>query len=274
ATERHPVLRGSPYQGYVYAYPHKTAYRRLDPPRPLAGVWADEPRAGLFLYLHVPFCTMRCGFCNLFTTPNPNDGLVALYLDALRRQAEAVREAIPGARFARFAVGGGTPTYLGEAGLDALFDIAERVMGADPRAVPVGVEASPDTLTPGKAALLKARGGHRARIRVQAFIESEAANSGRPQSRADVASALSLLAGAFPTVNIDLIYGLPGQTVATWLFSLRRALSYAPEELYLYPLYVRPLTGLGRSHREWDDIRLACYREGRDLLLAEGYAQV
>ena len=100
ATDLHPVLAGGPYQGYVYAYPHKTAYRRFDRPRPLGDVWADEPRDGLFLYLHVPFCTMRCGFCNLFTTPNPTDHLVPLYRDALRRQAEAVREVLPDAWFA------------------------------------------------------------------------------------------------------------------------------------------------------------------------------
>jgi oxygen-independent coproporphyrinogen-3 oxidase len=275
ATESHPVLAGSPYRGYVYAYPHKTAYRRLDPPRPLAGVWAAEPRDRLFLYAHVPFCTMRCGFCNLFTTPKPKDGLVTLFLDALRRQAEAVRVAIPDAGFARFAVGGGTPTYLDESGLNSVFDIAERVMGARLGAIPVGMEASPDTLTPGKVALLKARGVDRVSIGVQSFIEAEAANSGRPQARKDVDTALSLLAGAgFPALNVDLIYGLPGQTVGTWLYSLRQALACRPQELYLYPLYVRPLTGLGRSHKEWDDARLACYRAGRDLLLGEGYEQV
>src|SRR5436305_10040325 len=218
---------------------------------------------------------MRCGYCNLITTANPRAVLVTYYLEALRRQAEAVRAAIPDARFARFAIGGGTPTYLNEAELAELFDLAEEVMGADARAIPTGVETSPDTLTRAKAELLKARGVERVSIGVQSFIESEAANSGRPQSRADVDNALSLLAGAgFCTVNIDLIYGLPGQTVETWLYSLREALSYGPEELFLYPLYVRPLTGLGRSHKEWDDIRLACYREGRDLLLAEGYEQV
>src|SRR5262249_26718618 len=153
-----PVLAGGPYRGYVYAYPHKTAYRRLAPPRPLREVWAGEPRAGRFLYVHVPFCTMRCGFCNLFATPNPKDNLVPLYLDALRRQAEGVRDAIGDGAFARFAVGGGTPTYLDEAGLNAVFDIAERVTGADLRAIPAGVETSPDTLTPGKVELLKARG--------------------------------------------------------------------------------------------------------------------
>ncbi|MBN9118811.1 MAG: STM4012 family radical SAM protein, partial [Planctomycetes bacterium] len=274
ATELHPVLTGSPYAAYVYAYPHKTAYRPFEP-RALSDVWANEPRSGLFLYVHVPFCTMRCGFCNLFTTANPQADLVTFYLEALSRQAEAVRAALPDAKFARFAIGGGTPTYLSETQLAALFDLVERVMAVDARAIPTGVETSPDTLTPAKTALLKSRGVERVSIGVQSFIESEAANSGRPQSRADVAAALSLLAGSgFRAVNVDLIYGLPGQTVATWLYSLREALRYSPDELYLYPLYVRPLTGLGRSRKEWDDSRLACYREARAVLLAEGYEQV
>src|SRR5262245_26713349 len=204
ATELHPVLQGSPYRGYVYAYPHKTAYRPLAP-QPLREVWAAEPRGGLFLYVHVPFCTMRCAFCNLFTTPNPKDDLVAHYLDALRRQAGVVRDAIPDGHFARFAVGGGTPTYLDEGGLGAVFDVAKRVSGASRHAIPAGREVSPYALTAGKVALLKARGVDRVSIGIQSFIESEAADSGRPQSREDVDTALSLLAGAgFPTVNIDL----------------------------------------------------------------------
>jgi len=275
ATDRrHPVLDGDPYQGYVYAYPHKTAYRPLAPV-PLRDTWAGEPRSGLFLYVHVPFCTIRCGFCNLFTTAKPKDSLVEHYLDALKRQAKAVRDAVPDARFARLAIGGGTPTYLGEAELGQILDIARTVMGADSAAIPTGVEASPDTLWREKVELLKARGVERVSIGVQSFVESEAANSGRPQNREEVDAALSLLAAAaFPTFNIDLIYGLPGQTVETWLYSLREALQYDPDELYLYPLYVRPLTGLGRSRKEWDDTRLACYRAARDVLLAEGYVQV
>ncbi|MCE9562753.1 MAG: STM4012 family radical SAM protein [Planctomycetes bacterium] len=274
ATQQHPILDGSPYQGYVYAYPHKTAYRRLDP-LSLTDVWADEPKTGLFLYLHVPFCTMRCGFCNLFTTPNPKDALVTHYIAALRRQAECVKQAIPDATIARCAIGGGTPTYLDEAALEELFSIAREVMGSDFSAIPVGIETSPDTITPGKIQLLKAHGVNRVSIGVQSFLESETASCGRPQSRKDVATALSLLAEArFPTLNIDLIYGLPGQTVTTWLQSLHAVLAFKPQELYLYPLYVRPLTGLGQSHKEWDDVRLACYREGRELLLAEGYSQV
>lgn len=272
ATEVHPVLGGEAYRGYVYAYPHKTAYHRLDPPRPLREAWAGEPRAALFLYLHVPFCTMRCGFCNLFTTPNPNDNLVAHYLGALRRQAEVVRGELPDAGFARCAIGGGTPTFLDERGLETLFDIADQMTGG----TPAGIETSPDTLTPQKVKLLRDRGVERVSIGVQSFVEGETAGCGRPQSRKDVDAALSLLAGAgFPCVNIDLIYGLPGQTVETWLSSVREALRYTPDELYLYPLYVRPLTGLGRSHKSWDDLRLTYYRSARELLLADGrYAQV
>ncbi|MHC5543951.1 STM4012 family radical SAM protein, partial [Singulisphaera rosea] len=104
--------------------------------------------------------------------------------------------------------------------------------------------------------------------------EAEAASVYRPQTTRAVVRALDLIReSAVPTLNIDLIYGLPGQSVASWIASVTEALRFSPEELYLYPLYVRPLTGLDRSRREWDDLRLACYREARSLLLAEGYSQ-
>src|SRR5690606_23094326 len=76
------------------------------------------------------------------------------------------------------------------------------------------------------------------------------------------------------SLNVDLIYGLPGQTAGSWLDSLRRALAGGADELYLYPLYVRPLTGLALSAREWDDQRLGLYRAGRDLLRGLGWEQV
>jgi oxygen-independent coproporphyrinogen III oxidase len=106
------LLRGSPFIGYGYAYPHKTAYRPLAQPRPLADVWAGEDRERLFLYVHVPFCAVRCGFCNLFTQKQPEDDLPARWLETLARQIAVVHEAVPDARFVRWALGGGTPTLL------------------------------------------------------------------------------------------------------------------------------------------------------------------
>jgi oxygen-independent coproporphyrinogen-3 oxidase len=274
-TSLQQALAGSPYQGYSYAYPHKTAYRPLRPAVELREAWSAERKAALFLYVHVPFCEMRCGFCNLFTEARPKDSLPALYLDSLRRQAVRVREALGDVRFARFAVGGGTPTYLGVKDLETLLDVATQTMGADPEAIPTSVETSPGTAEADRLALLRARGVGRVSIGVQSFVEAEVSAVGRPQKTAEVEAALGRIrAAGFPTLNIDLIYGLPGQTVASWLLSVEAALRWDPEELYLYPLYVRPLTGLGRSRREWDDDRLACYREARELLLGRGYAQV
>ncbi|GAA4191776.1 STM4012 family radical SAM protein [Streptosporangium oxazolinicum] len=265
-----------PYEGYVYAYPHKTAYRPLDPRPPLREVWAKERTDALSLYLHVPFCEMRCGFCNLFTRTGAPAELVTSYLDALGRQAEAVRRALPdGARFVTTAIGGGTPTYLEAAELARLLDLAERTMGADFSATPLGIETSPATATPDRLAVLAERGTTRVSIGVQSFVDAEARAALRPQRRAEVETALTAIReAAFRTLNIDLIYGIDGQTPDTWRHSLDATLAWRPEEIYLYPLYVRPLTGLGVLGRDWDDQRLGLYHQGRDHLLAAGYEQV
>lgn len=272
-----------PYQHYVYAYPHKTAYRPL-PDRPsLTSLWAAEDKSALSLYLHIPFCEVRCGFCNLFTRIGAPEGLTGAYLDALERQATAVRDALgdgDGTRFATAAFGGGTPTFLTAPELNRLCDIAEHRMGADLRAIPLSVEASPATATSDRLAVLAERGTTRLSLGVQSFVDSEARAAVRPQRRADVEAALGRIRdAAIPVLNIDLIYGIDGQTEQTWLHSLDAALTWRPEELYLYPLYVRPLTGLDR-HRPnsgcdpaWDEQRLRLYRLGRDHLLSQGYVQ-
>ncbi|MGW5334410.1 STM4012 family radical SAM protein [Streptomyces bauhiniae] len=271
----------TPYQSYVYAYPHKTAYRKLDD-RPLLGdLWAGEPKDALSLYLHIPFCEVRCGFCNLFTRIGAPDGLTGAYLDALERQAGAVREALgerEPVRFATAAFGGGTPTFLTAAELTRLCDLAEHRMGADLRAVPLSVEASPATATADRLEVLAERGATRLSLGVQSFDDTEARAAVRPQRRADVEAALGRVREAgIPVLNIDLIYGIDGQSERTWLRSLDAALAWRPEELYLYPLYIRPLTGLGRragaADPEWDEQRLRLYRAGRDHLLAHGYEQ-
>ncbi|MEV4110976.1 STM4012 family radical SAM protein [Nonomuraea sp. NPDC049695] len=262
-----------PYEGYVYAYPHKTAYRPLDPRPRLKEVWAGE-RPGA-LYVHIPFCEMRCGFCNLFTRTGAPEELVTAYLDALERQAVQVRDALEETGFATAAFGGGTPTYLDARELTRLFDLTERTMGVDLARVPLSVETSPATATPDRLSVLAERGTSRVSIGVQSFVDAEARSAVRPQKRAEVDAALDAIrASGVPVLNIDLIYGIDGQTPQSWLYSLDTALGWRPEELYLYPLYVRPLTGLGKQGRAWDDQRLELYWVGRERLLAAGYEQV
>ena len=267
-------LLGGPYQSYTYGYPHKTAYRPLDPPIPLRDAWAGEDRRNLYLYLHVPFCEMRCGFCNLFTTTNAPQALEDAYLDAVTRQARAVREALGEATFSRIALGGGTPTYLSVGELERTFDLLSSTFGARPDTLPTSVETSPATATPERLRLLAGRGVSRVSIGVQSFVEAEVRSVGRSQRNAEVWAALeNIRAAGLPNLNLDLIYGLAHQTPGTWLHSLEEALRWSPEELFLYPLYVRPLTGIGRLGRTWDDERLELYRLGRDFLLARGYVQ-
>ena len=279
------------YQAYVYAYPHKTAYRPLDPPRPLGPLWAGERRDALFLYVHIPFCEQRCGFCNLFTRPVPDAALVDAYLATLTRQARVVRRALDeGGAFAiaRAAIGGGTPTLL-DAGQLARVIALLGTMGSG-RGVPMSVETSPETALPDRLAVLVGGGADRISIGVQSFVDAECRAVHRPQRAADVHRALRAIRDARPaTLNIDLMYGLPGQTAETWQHSLAQALAYRPEEIYLYPLYVRPLTTLGRKRGQAlapagasprdrvapvDRDRVARYEQGRDLLRAAGYRQI
>ncbi|MBM7366466.1 STM4012 family radical SAM protein [Gordonia hydrophobica] len=269
----------APYQQYVYAYPHKTAYRPLTPRPSVASLWENEPDAALSLYLHIPFCEVRCGFCNLFTRVGAPDEATTRYLDALERQSMAMRDALsPSARTATAAIGGGTPTFLTPGELERLFDIAESMPGTDLRAIPLSVEASPSTATPDRLRILADRGTTRLSIGVQTFDPDEARAAVRPQRRSDVDAALAAIRDtAIPVLNIDLIYGIDGQTDRSFVASIDAALQWRPEELYLYPLYVRPLTGLARRaplvDPEWDEHRLRLYRTGRDHLLANGYEQ-
>src|SRR5690348_13862629 len=126
------LLEGTPYLSYTYAYPHKTAYRHFPKPIPLGDLWQHENRDAVFLYLHVPFCEMRCGFCNLFTTVDPAAQFTTGYLQALERQAKSVRSAVGDLRVVRMAFGGGTPTFLDTADLVYLFTITEEVFSVRP----------------------------------------------------------------------------------------------------------------------------------------------
>lgn len=276
------ALLGSPYQDYLYAYPHKTAYRPVEPAPHLRDVWRAERAEGrcgaVFGYLHIPFCEMRCGFCNLFTRTLPPgaDGLVDAYLRQLAVQAERVMAAVGPVSLAAGAIGGGTPTYLGPPELERLFAIWERAF--PDRRGPLSVETSPATATRDRLDVLAAYGVTRISLGVQSFVEAEAHAAGRPQHAATVEAAVeALMATPVPVRSLDLIFGIDGQTEATWRASLRRVVETGCEEVYCYPLYVRPLTGLGRlarSRADWDEQRLRLHTVAVEVLGDAGFEQV
>ncbi|MGL4552142.1 MAG: radical SAM protein, partial [Gemmataceae bacterium] len=232
-------LAACAYPGYVYGYPHKKAYRPLAPVR-LDDAWAGEDRSRLFAYVHVPFCGQRCSFCNLFTlVPGDRSG-VRPYLDALARQMDACARLVP-SRFSRLYVGGGTPTYLDAAELRRLAGDLGGILGIRPHETHGCIEASPETLDEEKVEALAELGFRRVSLGVQSLVEGELSAVNRRFDFAAHGRAIALIAKAgFPQFNIDLIYGLPGQTLASWTSSLRQAIDSPATGLFLYPLYVRP----------------------------------
>lgn len=274
------AMRHGAYQAYSYSYPHKSAYRAMTAPRALDALWATQDRSALFAYVHVPFCTMRCGFCNLFAMAQPDEALVDGYVDAVLRQMQVMDRVLGERRFARLALGGGTPTFLAAAQLERLYVGAQRWLGIDLAATPSGIEVSPETVTRERLQVCRAMGVRRVSMGIQSFSDAEVRALARPQQGRVVAEAIAEIRRAgFEVMNLDLIYGIAGQTPASWLASLDSALAFAPEELYLYPLYVRAQTGLGKlairhADPSGDDQRQALYVIARDRLRAAGYRQV
>ena len=263
------------YDGYAYAYPHKTAYRPLDPAAPLADAWEFEDKRNLFLYVHLPFCEMRCGFCNLFTTVQPGATLVQQTLSAIDRQSEAVARCVAPEHIAQAAFGGGTPSFLSESEIDELFNDLSRDWPVPWREVPVSFEVSPGTITPAKLALLKSLGVDRISLGVQSFVAEDLVALKRPQPPGELERACQMIkAAGFAVFNIDLIYGSEGQDARRWQRCLERALEWQPEELYLYPLYVGRLTNLDSCGKRPGEHRRELYRQARDFLLAAGYRQI
>ena len=261
----------SRYVSYMYSYPHKTAYRTLTPPVSLSPYLERLDGREASLYFHIPFCAHKCGYCNLFSQQCCDAERISLYLHTMRRQAEQLSVAAQGLKFTSFAVGGGTPLILDEGQLEELFCLAE-LFGVHPSRVFTSVETSPEYTQKSVLRQLRARGVERLSMGVQSFNETELKKLKRRPGLGTVVGALeNIVEAGFPQFNLDLIYGIEGQTVESFMRSLNTALTYRPNELFIYPLYVRPGTRI--DVRSTDDIGYAIYKSARELLVGQGFVQ-
>jgi oxygen-independent coproporphyrinogen-3 oxidase len=241
------LLSENAYPGYVYGYPHKKAYRWLPHPVPLSEAWEEEDRGALFCYVHLPFCNQRCSFCNLFTYVPGETDPATTYLNALAREMEAYERALRPFSFARLYVGGGTPTFLSAGQLATLTRNLRDILGVDVARASGCIEASPETLDEDKVQILRESGFQRLSLGIQSLVPQELRAVNRRFDFEHNQRAIDRAGQAgFPQFNIDLIYGLPGQTLESWAYSLDTVLASRATSLFLYPLYIRPLTGLDR----------------------------
>jgi oxygen-independent coproporphyrinogen-3 oxidase len=192
------------------------------------------------LYVHVPFCAHRCGYCD-FVTVTGRGGEHGAYVDALLRELELERPLLSG-RLDTIFLGGGTPTFTEPAAL-------ERLLTALPSAEEVTVEANPETVTPELAALLSRNRVNRVSLGAQTFNTALLDVLERRAGPHDVVRAFYRLRDAgFDNINLDLVYGIPGQSAADLERDLERALTLAPEHLSCYELEAKPGTRFTYAH--------------------------
>jgi putative oxygen-independent coproporphyrinogen III oxidase len=192
------------------------------------------------LYVHLPFCSHRCGYCD-FVTVVGRDGEHGAYVDALLAELELERGRLAGDVETVF-LGGGTPTFTEPAAL-------ARLLSGLPAAAEATVEANPETVTPGLAALLREHGVDRVSLGAQSFQAHLLETLERRARPEDVRRAVRTLREAgFDNVSLDLIYGIPGQSAGDLERDLAEALALEPEHLSCYELEAKPGTRFTRAH--------------------------
>jgi oxygen-independent coproporphyrinogen-3 oxidase len=192
------------------------------------------------LYVHLPFCAHRCGYCD-FVTVVGRHGEHDAYVDALLRELELEAGLLDRGLDTIF-LGGGTPTFTEPGAL-------ERLLAALPDAREVTVEANPETVTPELAALLSRNRVNRVSLGAQTFNTALLDVLERRASGEDVKRAVYVLRSAgFDNINLDLVYGIPGQSTADLERDLATALSFEPEHLSCYELEAKPGTRFTHAH--------------------------
>lgn len=264
---------------YVYSYPSKRAYRKVDPAPTIVNIW-DGASGKLNLYLHIPFCAYRCSFCTLFMTTAPSSDLVGQYLQSLHRQINMYGELLGHMEIESVYIGGGTPTVLSAQQFEHLFQTIRASFPNISTNAEISVEGSPDTISVEILSTLNALGVNRISMGLQTLVPEEMKRCGRRYQSDTLISAINAINNAcFENVNYDLIYGLEGQTRESWFRSLDTTIELAPDTITVYPVVFRPLTGIDKKlHKHQlsfmsNGEKYAIYDETVEHLREQGFYQ-
>ena len=227
------------------------------------------------LYIHIPFCIKKCLYCNFFSVPY-NDTGARVYCDAVCRELSLKKDFA--GELNTIYIGGGTPSVLRAGCLEKLFkhlhDSFSRVPSAE-----ITVEVNPHTGDDHKIDTLMSLGANRLSVGIQTFNNDELRTLGRIHTSDDALRTVSKIkrAGAH-NYSIDLMYGIPGQTIDSWKESLSRAVSLSPTHISAYELTPEkntPLCGLidsGRIRMPDENLVIDMYHHLTEFLSRSGYA--
>jgi oxygen-independent coproporphyrinogen-3 oxidase len=240
-----------------------------DPPQTLPPwVW---PRAA---YVHVPFCAHHCGYCD-FAIATGQDHLIEQYVDAVSAELATLGTPQP---VRTVFLGGGTPSHLGTAPLARLLSAVCRWLPPEP-GHEFSIEANPESLDADKVAVLADHSVTRVSLGAQSFHPHLLRTLERLHDPDEVPRAVERVRRRIAQVSLDLIFGVPGQTLAEWRDDLRRALALGPDHVSTYGLTYEKGTPLWKQRRRGalipldEDAELAMYRTAIDTLEDAGFEQ-
>lgn len=226
------------------------------------------------LYVHIPFCARKCVYCDFVSVPY-NQGLAEKYVSCL--VSELIAKS--GAQLSSIYFGGGTPTALSIEAMSFIFDSIRPRYVLEPNAE-VTVEANPGTLNREKIDHLLGLGVSRISLGIQSFDDGELTLLGRAHTGRDARDAARIIAGSGAlSFSLDLLYGIPGQTLGRWERSLKDALSFGPKHVSAYELTPEKRTPLysllkdGRLKLPPEDAVADMFELGRDVLEGAGLRQ-
>lgn len=235
------------------------------------------------VYLHIPFCTVRCGYCdfNTYTATELRGVTRQSFVDDLIGEIDfAHRLLVDGGHPSRPAetvfIGGGTPTLLPTADIARVLDAVRRTCGIAPEAE-ITIEANPDTVSESGMRDLAAAGVTRVSVGMQSAVPSVLATLDRTHNPESVVTAVDWAKGAGLQTSVDLIYGTPGETLANWRKSIEVAVALDTDHVSAYSLIVEEGTALERQIRRGeiapidDDVHADMYELADELLTAAGY---
>ena len=231
----------------------------------------------LGLYLHIPFCRSKCAYCDFYSLSGREDRMDA-YTAALERHLIEVAPQAAQHSVDTVYFGGGTPSYLGEKRLAKLLKAVKKHYHVDPHAE-ITLEANPDSAGDWKALrALRRAGFNRISLGMQSADPAELEAVHRPHTvqQTDQAVTMAKKAG-FKNLSLDLIYGLPGQSLAAWQDTLRSAAALEPKHISCYGLKIEPGTPLWQQRQRTDipddDTQADMYLWTVDYLKKHGYEQ-
>lgn len=198
------------------------------------------------LYVHVPFCNMKCNFCSLYTSSGYSESAADLYVDHLRREIDQFVQNFPLVRSPNLYFGGGTPALLSNRHLRAIMESLTPVFSDNPQSR--SVEFSPDVVTDDSIGSWLEQGFDRASVGVQSFDDTRLAAMKRHHDGRDASQAIQALdLAGFRCVNVDLIFGDRTQTVEAWQRDINAVLASPADSCTFHPLSLVPKTAFDKK---------------------------